>query len=200
MTVNERRLLSIFIFLCAAGAAGLFTFLSYDRWSNTRDSAARYISMLEKLPPLESGELENLEREAEQLRRDAAADAGIAGTDVPAETEEESLRDGNIADIASAVRESLRSYGVRTERFRISGQDGGRGAEEVEFILRCSPLGFFRFLEAQGENADSSGGFRIVYLSIRPSKDSGLIDVTMRVAQEGAQGGAKEGRNGKYAE
>ncbi|MDR2784743.1 MAG: hypothetical protein LBB83_02395 [Treponema sp.] len=76
-----------------------------------------------------------------------------------------------------AIRELLRAAGIRGERLRFDGKEGG---ETVELSLRCETVKFFNFL------AELSGrGQRPVnYLSIRAVPGSHEADITMRFKYE----------------
>ncbi|MDR3145454.1 MAG: hypothetical protein LBU21_04190, partial [Treponema sp.] len=72
------------------------------------------------------------------------------------------------------VRSLLRRHAIQPERLRIGGKGSG---EAAEFVLRCNPVQFFGFLA----DAENNPSVAISSISIKPSPDSSLADITLRV-------------------
>ncbi|ULQ59083.1 hypothetical protein K7I13_11270 [Brucepastera parasyntrophica] len=161
MTKNEKRLTTVFIWLCIIVLFAFLFISESEKLIRARDSIVQYSDLLEKMPQADEQHIAVLENRLEVLRN--TQPAGNTG------------RPQNITDITAAVRASLTKHGIQAERFQISGKHPD---ESVEFILRCSPVLFFRFLRDESEAEQ----LYITYLSIRPSRDSSTTDINMRIS------------------
>lgn len=161
MTQNERRLLSIFIWTCIGTIFVFVVVTNIDRLQTAKKSERLYVKALEKIV-YDNTKLKALTERLEILKSKSIQN-------------EETKTGQTTAFLANDVRSSLAKFGIKPNRYQISGNATD---ETIEFVLHCDSLSFLKYLKSETELPSR---FLFVNMSIKPVKESHLMDVVFRV-------------------
>jgi hypothetical protein len=159
-----------FLFLWLLAARGL-------KLKGILTSSAAYQDRIAALGPVDPDRLAELAAYLDSLRESPPRLQSPDSGEVPAPAESADYAGAGPEMRIEAIRELLRSAGIRGERLRFGGKEGDGTAE---LTLRCETVKFFSFL------AEFSGRRRhpVNYLSIRAVPGSREADITMRFKYE----------------
>ncbi len=160
MTNNERRLLRVLFGISTAISLAFIAINASERISAADSAIDRFEKALAALPP-KTVDCAALERELQDLRKTRLDEGG----GVPR----------NLTELAGTVRDDLAKHGIVPLRFAITGEDS---TGTVDFTINCRATSFMRFLVSHNR-VSRLYGYR--NLSIKPSRESGFVDVTMRL-------------------
>ncbi len=161
MTTNEKKLLSLFCWICTLIVFSIITLSNVDRIRSADLAEKKYTDALEKISQNEK-DLTELKERLEQLKTEAISENELTASQTS-------------SDSASSIRKALGKEGIKPCRYQISGKTPN---ETVEFSLQCDTLPFLRFLKSE---ASSSSRLHFTYVAIKPIKDTATLDITFRI-------------------
>lgn len=161
MTQNEKKLLSVFLWMCV-GIAFTFSVISgLDRLNSAILAESQFKNALVKID-YGTTDIDALKKKLKKLKEEQTEDT---------QTNEKI----STADVTAYFRAALEKQGIHAKRYQITGTLPN---ESVEFIVQCKAIPFFTFLESE---AILRTPVIISLLSVKPAAERGLIDVIFRV-------------------
>jgi hypothetical protein len=161
MTMHEKKLIRIFLWILVAALFTIFCFSTITNIHTLDESIALYEEKVQGFSdsPIDEKTLTNqIEALSKNLSTPTAEKA-------PA------------SDLTAHIRQALQKNGILPLRYTLQNDAGGT---TIEFTLRCKPESFFAFLKSDEESSNPSS---FTTLSIKPVKSSHELDVVFRVTQ-----------------
>lgn len=163
MTKNESFFLLAFLLLIATLAAIIFSTSILGKINTAKKSIERYEKSL-KTDNSISEEIKSLENQILELQYTSKKTSLSTVL--------------NLTDMTSSIRAKLGRAGIKPIKVAVSGSEGN---ETVEFILKCNPSSFIRFLA----DANQPGGdYSYSSIIIRQAHEQDTLDISIRITNE----------------